>query len=292
MVKKPDTAGDHLAAKQMEAFERQAHNRTVRLIDRTDEGQGGSAVPITISRRFFLATAAHVIPPGHQFEIVASPGEKTITRFIADHRDERADVGLLEIDPADATSLSDERLCSEDMILTGLDAASQHNVVVAGYPAEYMAKERQETRDVGGRLAQEMLWTCNAYLYDGFTVPPSEWPTDETRSPAVGRDIFVKYHPENRARPFSPRSAGAAPRVVHRPPPDPKGLSGGGIWLMRESESKGVWRATMFLIAVQTSSYPQRQLLRGTLLAHWLALLRREYPDLQQAVSSIEERRA
>ena len=52
------------ATPEIRAIQAHVRSRVVRLVDFTDRSQGGTAVKVQIGRRFFLATAAHVIPDG------------------------------------------------------------------------------------------------------------------------------------------------------------------------------------------------------------------------------------
>ena len=288
MDEQHSTNGNTVAGMQIQALTYQAHNRTVRLIDRTNEEEGGSAVPVAIGPRTFLATAAHVIPKGHSFEVVPSPGERPITQFVGHFRDEERDVGVLEIRAEDKSNLCEERFCTEGMILSLADSGrGGMHVIVVGYPGQYIAPVGRKVRDVDGRRVEETMLTCNAYPYHGFTIPTSQWPTDDRRPPLASGDIFIRYDPGRTCRPYGPSHAGSPwPRAQHSPP-KLEGLSGGGIWLMRHSQSEGAWPRSPSLIGIQTGVYRKAGVLRGTLIGHWLDLVVSNYPDLQEAIHSI-----
>ena len=67
------------------------------------------------------------------------------------------------------------------------------------------------------------------------------------------------------------------------PPPDPHGMSGGGLWRVAEYECDMVtWKVgDLRLIGIQSAWYEDQQVLRGTRIEHHLGMIYRGHKDLQ-----------
>lgn len=286
-------SGKSASDEEINAVVHHAHNSVMRLVDRTALDKGGSCVPIKIGSKFFLATAAHVIPDGHEMSaVVRRPQGRCIDNFLARHQDDRTDVGLLELDSSDAWHLRDN-FVPEDQILITLDQEEEWPVVVVGYPGVYCAPVFRE--DIPPDAALEVrAW--NAFTYYGFTVPFSEWPNVDplSRSSDKLRDMFINYDPSDKEAQFEmralhPNNAGSGmPTIKHRPPP-PHGMSGGGVWLARESLKGGIWQPAALLVALQVSWKKSEGWMRGILIGEWLKLVERNYPDLKENIAAIRK---
>lgn len=80
--------------------------RTVRLLDFTHKSQGGSGVTIQLENRFFVATAAHVIPEGHDIRVLDKANQfRTFENW---QLDKQNDVGLLEVSAEVANAMDRE----------------------------------------------------------------------------------------------------------------------------------------------------------------------------------------
>lgn len=65
-----------------------------------------------------------------------------------------------------------------------------------------------------------------------------------------------------------------------KPTPDPKGISGGGIWLVNAG-TDGIWSPDQAqLAAVERSWSKKGRFLRGNLMGEWLRMVREDIPDL------------
>ncbi len=133
---------------QFKALTRQASNSTYRLIDKTDPSCGGTVVAININDHYFLASAAHVISKDHNYKIVHrnKPELSLLESFLSRKIDTQADVGLLEI-PKEKKHLIDSWVTISD-ICTDFDQHTENNVIVVGYPGQYIIRtpEIQITR--------------------------------------------------------------------------------------------------------------------------------------------------
>ena len=123
----------------------QASNRTYRLIDRTNPSGGGTVIAINISDRYFLVTAGHVISEDHEYEIVCRDESnifKPINSFQSRHVDKDTDIGILEIS-YDKIELINSWLNISD-INNDINQNIENNVVVIGYPGEYIINAQNE----------------------------------------------------------------------------------------------------------------------------------------------------
>lgn len=286
-------SGNPSSDEEIDAVAYQAHKSVMRLVDRTTPAKGGSCVPIKIGSKFFLATAAHVIPQGHQMNVVVrQPQGRCIEHFLACHRNDQTDVGLLELDSKDASQLADS-FVSENQILITLDQEKEWPVLVVGYPGVYAAPILREIFPPDAAL-EVRAW--NAFTYSGFTVPFSEWPNLDplSRSSDELRDMFINYDPNDEEAQFEiralhPNNAGTdMPTIKHRPPP-PHGMSGGGVWLARESLKGGIWQPSPLLVALQVAWKKSEGWMRGILIGEWLELVEREFPDLKENIAAIRK---
>ena len=282
MTQENDCERPSLSDFENKAMHYQAHNWTLRLVDRTRPSTAGSAVPIKIGPRYFLATAAHVIPSGHKIETVPRPGEKCISIFSARQCDVKADVGLLEVPSATVEDIGC-RFLPEQRIFTRLDQKTEMPVMVVGYPGEYM--RLIDKRPFAPNAAME-LRRCDAFTFPSVTLPLREWPSmgcDTTR------DLFISFDPENALHPLHPSTAGVRSSVVHGHAPRIQGMSGGGIWLEHMRTSGRIWQASALLIGLQVRVHPKEKWMRGTVIRKWLSLVAKNYPDLQENIAIIDQ---
>lgn len=264
------------------ALQAQVHNAALRLIDRTDESQGGSGVAVRIGARFFVATAAHVLDPNHAYEIAPRPGEAQIRDFVARGCDHKADVAFLEVRAADAHCMM-ERFWSDARLLESVDTAAECPVLMVGYPGRFLRPIAE--RDTGVRI--ERTIRCDAFTYLTATLRGCEWPKGSFETePVVGRDVFISYDPEHQLHPQRPDTVGLPPPTINCEPPPLEGVSGCGIWVASHAASP-IWRAQSFLLGIQVSYSPSRRWIRGTFIGHWLNLIARHYPDLTEQITAI-----
>ena len=260
----------------LEALTRHARGMTYRLIDHTDPSKGGTAVAINIGKRYFLATAAHVIPEGHNFEIVLRNGVRTtLCSFSSRYVDTEADVGLLEIEE-DYYEYISTSCASLSNICINIQQNKENKIAVIGYPGQYISTQRKQ-------IAKQDILETHIYdtlAYISFVLPPERWPSDGLeRNSVTGRDIFIDFVPDEGMFKSSPDSVDI---ILENSLKCPKlyGMSGGGIWLL-ESKKDQIWQPDVKLIGIQCSVYEKGNWIRGSLIKSWLQLVAREYLDLK-----------
>jgi len=260
---------------QCEALVRQASSRTYRLIDKTDQSYGGTAIAINIGDRYFMATAEHVISKDHKYKIVLrNKMAQSIDCFQSRQFDTDTDVGLLEI-PKEKKHLIDSWVTVSD-IYTDIDQHKKNSVVIIGYPGEYITQTPKKQISRNNFLQFRI---CNTLCYVSSTLPIEKWPTEGIENQTIEeRDIFIDFDPDGNMFTSPPNTVDISPADSMQCPELP-GISGGGIWLL-ESEEGLIWTPSVKLIGIQHSVFKKDQWMRGTLINCWLNLVAKKYPDL------------
>lgn len=273
------------------AVAEQARRFTYCLIDDTGEAKVGTAVAIQVSKRFFLATAAHVIKDSHSVKaLVRDQVAQDVADFVARHCDNRFDVGLLEVSPSSSHRLE---FLALDRLCRTIDEEQELPTMVVGFPGQFCkpVKEIDLTTETLLRLVR-----CDTLSFHTVILPRSEWPPDGLPDEhgsygqlVDGRDMLIDYAPEPQVRPFTPKTTGRENPPVECASLDPHGISGGGIWLAQIAESKqNLYHPDTRLIGLQLSWYRDRNLLRGVRIGAWLDLVRERYPDLREVLKTQE----
>jgi len=271
-----------------QAVAQQARQFTHCLITVEGEAAGiATAVAVRLGKRFFLATAAHVVDEAVSIKaLVRDQVALCVSDFVAKHCDNRHDVGVLEVSPADADRfefLPLDRLCET------IDNNAELPAMVVGFPGQFC--QQSKPIELTPENSIRVIRTDTLSFYT-VILPRSEWPDegwpDENGicEPFVdGVDMLIDYAPESDVRPLRPNTSGTENSPVQCPSLDPRGMSGGGIWLAQIAESKERLNyPDTRLIGLQVSWYRRRNLLRGVRIGAWLDLVRDRYPDLQKVV--------
>jgi hypothetical protein len=274
------------------AIAEQARRFTYCLTDDSGEAKLGTAVAIRVKEHFFLATAAHVVQGGRNIRVlVRNQIAWDVSDFVARHYDNRRDVGLLELSLGNSHRfefLTPNRLC-----LT-IDEEQELPVMVVGFPGQFCAVEQVDlTTD---SLLQFVA--CNTLSFHTALLPRSKWPIDgllDTHGGdaqlADGLDMLIDYEPEHEVKPFTPKTIGNENAAVQCTSLDPRGMSGGGIWLAQITETRErLSYPDVCLIGLQVGWYPRRNLLHGIRIGGWFDLLRERYPELGEALRTLDAR--
>lgn len=250
---------------QCKALIRQASNRTYRLIDKTDQSYGGTAIAINIGDRYFMATAGHVISKNHKYKIVLrNKTYQSLDSFLSYKIDAIADVGLLEI-PKEKKQLIDSWVNISD-ICTDFDRHKENDIIIVGYPGQYIIRTPKT------QIAEKdyiEFQICNSLCYHSFTLPIDKWPSEGMQNQAIEeRDIFIDFDPGDMFI-SSPNNVDISPANSIQCP-ELQGMSGGGIWLL-ESKDVPIWEPSVKLIGIQ-HSVKKDEWIHGTLIKCWLDL--------------------
>jgi hypothetical protein len=139
--------------------------------------------------------------------------------------------------------------------------------ILYGYPTELTNKE---------------LLTINGIAVQPISYVTSTIPTTKIKGaePPANKDndIFLDY----------PEDAEILNRGIERKIPSAPGMSGGGIWSITESSKESIWTPESYkLIAIDRSWHPSTRWVRGTLIQHWLRLIKDNYPKLANQISEL-----
>lgn len=254
------------------ALDAHIRKRTVRLLDLTDKNKGGSGVTVKLEKHFFVATAAHVIPKGHDIRIL--DGTNQIAVFENWQLDKQNDVGFLELAADVANDLNREFATK---IIRELEQRENWACTVVGYPGQCI--ELEESVDDQTLYRQYNFRTLSMVTE---LIPYSEWPTTgdfRRRPPQVDADVFVRFDSQCEVvqrdltdldHPGLLEQSGDV--LLH-------GMSGCGIWI-DEYNDNGIWRPEPSLLAIQTGAKANEQWARGTQFRCWLQLVVDNYPEL------------
>ena len=266
-----------------QASAEQARRFTYCLIEDTDGTKVGTAVAVQLGTRFFLATAGHVIENARNIKaLVRDQAAHCVSDFIARHCDNRFDVGLLEISSSHSHCFD---FLSQHRLYETIEEEQTIPAMVVGFPGQFCEPGKQI--DLTTRSFLRVV-QCKTLTFQTVVLPRSEWPSEglpdehgDYKQLVDGRDVLIDYAPEHEARPLTPKTAGIDNPPIECLSLDPRGMSGGGIWLdqIAESKEKLEYPDTR-LIGLQVGWHRARNLLTGIRIGTWLDLVRDQYPDL------------
>jgi hypothetical protein len=142
-----------------------------------------------------------------------------------------------------------------------------------GYPGQFVQSAGTQITD----QVELLIHRCDALVLRSVVLPQSEWPNNSSLYEPLtpGWDILVDYKPEPRVKRLPPCTSMIDVRPVDCPKLNPKGMSGGGIWLANVEERKGGLRLPdARLIGIQTGWYKDSGWLKGLRIGVWLDMVR------------------
>jgi hypothetical protein len=276
---------DALLQREKEAVIQRAHMSVVRIVDRTDATQGGSGVLILLDEALFLATAEHVVPTGHELQIVPWPGEPALS-LANGIRSAENDLAAFQLDPNTSGHLRD-RAIQAGRILTSFDRGREHRALVIGYPGAYM-------RHIGpgpiGEAESRQVVDTTAFNYLTVTIPENDWPAEGCERPSNrDRDIFLRYKPGKVNDILWVQQMDRPPPSFGDDSPALDGMSGGAVYLAVCRE-RPIWTAEPILIGLQVSVYVKGGWIRAIQIDRWLDLVIRHNPSLEPAIRRVRTR--
>lgn len=254
--------------------------RTVRLLDFTDKSEGGSGVTVQLEHRFFVATAAHVIPRDH--EICILDGTDQIATFENWELDKENGVGFLELSSDTANAIDRE---FSTRILLHLEQMEHWATTLIGYPGQNI-----ETQELVRDQTLYRKHSFHTLTLVSELIPTSDWPKSgdfRRRPPQGAADVFVRFDPHGQLfeqdftdldQSESPKQSGDVLLA---------GMSGCGIWLDQYHDDAGIWRPEPALFAIQTGANARQQWARGTQVRLWLQLIVQPYQDLTRIADQL-----
>jgi hypothetical protein len=243
-----------------------------------------SGTVLRLGNHVFIATARHVIPenPNGRFWIVrrqprsASEGFPGFVKWRL-HPNAHIDVGYLE---AECDSLVDylghDDFCTIENLADFGPGRENRGIIVVGGPAE---KIRHLT---DGERSHVMAFELMPYGTPCLS--PNNWPKvgAQNRPPHPDIDVFLEY--PNECFDVEPNGVTSVATLPH-----PGGMSGGGVWDQGFAQPDGLWTPRdCKLFAIQSSWNESKRYLRATQIRHWIDLIREDYPDLRDALSTVQ----
>ena len=254
-------------------------HRTVRLLDLTAKDKGGSGVLIRLFDRCFVATAAHVVPEGHDIQILVGEADQlNVATFNNRFRDDDADVAALEI-PADSTGQLLRDFTEADQIAAkGVDQTENWCATLIGYPGQLIESTDQVSGDT---LFRTHSFRTLALVTTTLRI--QDWPNSNSleRPPAeVDRDIFLRFDQECglmeqdlTSVDLNEKRSAIADVFLH-------GMSGCGIWL-DQYRHDGIWMPKPVLAGIQTSAQHRAGWARGSTMKCWLEMMAAEITGIR-----------
>ena len=244
------------------------HSVTVLCFGAHGPEQTGSGTCIQLADRFFVATAAHIID-GYGCDRITlvhtrSPSNVRV-RIIQLGRaggwtpSDLFDLAWLEIEPSDARRM-EKTFVPIDRL--GFEIPREpFNVVVLGFPIGLMDPT----------LRSSPVLRVQPFSYSTVTMAADKFPPRRH----VHTDMFFDMPLQSNVT-----NSGAPVNTL----PDALGLSGAGMWNM-DINRPGLWAPECAsLIGIQRTASTTDEWLRGTPVAYWLRLVRRDHPDLAEVI--------
>lgn len=229
-----------------------------------------SGTLVSIGDRVFIATASHAVSElvGNEIytfysgENGSAVSEAPILK-VGKIPGDCPDVGYLELGTNKALEHLKETACPIDRLAIYGTGRPLRPVILVGNPGEYVSEKKDAEEEATG-----LIPTTIGY----FTVPllEPEWPDIADLDPAV--DIVLEY-PDTLAQQFE-----SAESIML---PDPRGMSGGGLWDYG-FEDKAQWtKKSAKLIGIQSCWYKYLRYAVVVQIIHWLKLIYSDYPNLR-----------
>jgi hypothetical protein len=216
----------------------------------------GSGTCIKLGDEHFIATARHVIegyPKTHISFVYGGEGRLHSNWLQIEDRgwdnDERLDIGWIKVSK-EVADLTNKTFVSNESLVMSKTHYESGKVLVFGYPIEFVDK---------GKLGESVLAT-RSYFYNTITVAQTEWKPIEA-DPNV--HMVLSY--SEQAYTFHTDKIEAVP--------DPKGISGGGVWHLNMNKGK-IWSPTeMKMIGVENAWFSKSRQLRATKMQFWQRMI-------------------
>lgn len=253
-----------IVKKSMSELQRVLFRRSVAFFTPigTDEMSFGSGTLVSVGDKLFIATAGHIIADAQEEEVWALAGESQDSRSPAapvlrkgKYPDNDPDVGFLELGTISVSERLKKDACPLELLANYGCGRPLRPTILVGSPAEYLKRS-------GSALIPQFM------AYYAMPMTEDEW--EKTVDPDTDKDIFLDY-PDT---PAEEMGSGASMLL-----PNPKGMSGGGVW-DQGFEDGVIWtNQSAKLIGIQSRWNDQSRYVRAVQIIHWLRLIHSSYPD-------------
>jgi len=253
------------------------HTAAYTYIDRADGGEYvGSGTLVQIGDELFLATVAHTNAEVGSIALVRKAGlmspepVRCVIRRVADTRDE-FDVGVFQVTTDAVTRVGLEPISLDRVHDAGWgDPIMQARLI--GYPNEWIL----------AAAPLPNLKRFHALAYGCETIEPTRWPSIPLRGRLrieFDRDIHLVVHYTDDVVSYDDDKL-----PVPEGTPNPKGMSGGGLWQRRNAtRDDEIWTASdSCLVGIQSDWLIDAGYLRSIQIIHWLKLVANHFPSLRR----------
>lgn len=232
-----------------------------------------SGTLVSIASRLFIATASHCLDNEgcpDRYRVVADDGRLSdegsaalITiRGTSGHR---PDVGLIELDSDSYSTFCPKPAIPISRITT--DNIENRLAMLMGTPAESV------------KILTDRM-SAVASGYNSSPIDEAEWPRINPEKHDLDKTIDMLMRYPNHSPDIRDETG------IHTDLPDPRGMSGGGLWDHGLATSH-VWSVEDSRLAgIQSAWFPKRGYVRIVRVMHWLALVRQHYPSLRPQIES------
>jgi hypothetical protein len=234
-----------------------------------------SGTLVSIGSRLFIATAAHTVADGPNDEVwVLNKGPRSPTTSQAPvlkkgkYPKNDPDVGFLELGTTAETEHLKGEACPLGRIAVQGIGRPLRAIMLIGNPGEYVKREDYANSAGNDQARSSLIPLMIGY----YTIPlmESEWPN--APDPDPNSDIFLDY-PDTPAE----QMEGGESLML----PNPKGMSGGGVW-DQGFEDGVLWtKEAAKLIGIQSRWNKNLRYVRAVQIIHWLRLIHENYPDVR-----------
>ena len=251
-----------------------AHRSTVAYIRNSEIASG---VLVEIANRTFIATTAHTLLKNTRdiFLVGFEDSESSVPvlNFGRGHEN-TIDVAYVEVSNDQAQRLKKEPIELDRIGIFGCGKKDQHTIVM-GCPAQLVRHERH--KNVTDLIVRAQTWTFPV-------LEPDEWhylEDSETRgAPDPKRDVFIAYVQDQDIEVLPPESTSDKRVAI------PKGMSGGGYWMLEKREDKLWFPQSYKLFAIQSRWWNLGDYLQGVQIVYWLALVWLGQPELREVIEN------
>lgn len=264
---------------------RYAQKSIVKLI--INDNIVGSGVLIKLGNSYFIATAAHVIKQNHSITLVPEYGKSPIQHFKSFGICEDNDIGFIEIYSEDIYKLSEQIFTALNRISFKMDLSSEFGVFVIGYPSECHTHRN---------LSHVSEHIFHANTFETVIIPSHNWPSFDDiileKPMNMNTDLYMDYDPINGIVVLD--TVGSNMHTTNLPnlsPPNPEGMSGGGIWSCscKILKNSGIFSPESYLLGIETSYCKSKNWMRGTRISTWCDLIRNHYSKDKMIMESLDK---
>lgn len=273
-----------IAAQSTNALLQHLFGFSVSIIDTADKEDSNewgifSGTLVEIEDRLFVATASHCVDdltmPTRYWLLGDKPAFKAdgVPQVLSSHgtANNRPDVGLIELETDSFRAHSSKSGIPLSRIKAVGLGRDKRAALLIGSPGENV---EQETKGAAQGFKAVVMG------YTSLPINQSDWPTFNANPPLDQSIDILMHYPSGTAD--THRTDTGEPVEL----PNPKGMSGGGLW-DQGFDTDELWSTdSAFLFGIQSAWFPDKRYVRAVQVAHWLDLVKSRFPELRDAIEN------